>query len=323
VESANNEQLDLPIGESGAFRRMMNKIRRYAPFDDVPVLFEGETGTGKTILARFLHSLSGRADRPFEPIDLGTLDDGLAASALLGHTRGAYTGAISESLGPFATAHGGTVFLDEIENASAAVQRCLLRVTGEGELRPVGASRSVRVNVRLIAATNVPLASLLQERRLLPDLAARLSGCPVRVPPLREHAEDIPLLVRHFLLRFMGRVGYQEPPRIHSALMQTMLDDDWPENVRGLSRVVYRLLIEAAPAATITFEHCRDDLRYLIPGRAKAARRTPHEVRAAWREFGSAAKTARVLGISRATFYRLLHAGDRSRSPQEGPSLSD
>ena len=326
IEPAREVQPDLPIGESSVFRQMMDKVRRYAPFDDMPVVFEGETGTGKTILARFLHSLSPRARKPFEPIDLGTLEDGVAASELLGHARGAFTGAIADARGPFTSAHGGTVFLDELENASAAVQRCLLRVTGEGELRPVGASRSMRLDVRLITATNVPIGELVTARRLLPDLAARLCGCPIRIPPLREHASDIPLLVRHFVRSYMAKLGYERAPAVDPALMAALVRNEWPENVRGLSRVVYRLLIEAAPATTITIQHCRDDLGELVGRRARDGRRTADEAHEALRACGSATEAARRLGVSRATFYRLLKGaespGGHATSASE-PRLTD
>jgi len=307
--------VDRPIGESDRFVRMMGKVYRYAPHDALPVLLEGETGTGKTILARYLHRLSHRANRPFVEVDLGTLDEGVAASELLGHRRGAFTGAVADTHGPFAAAHGGTVFLDELENASAAVQRCLLRVTDEGELRQVGTVRSVRVDVRIVSATNVSLEELIQERRIQRDLAARLSGCLIRVPPLREHAQDIPLLVRHFIACFMGRLGYGTPPVFQSDLMAALTRHTWPDIVRGLSRVVHRLLIDAAPARSIGLEHCEDDLAFLRDVRAPCARPTPGDAQRALEQCGSATRAARQLGVSRATFYRLMRDSGAGPTP--------
>jgi len=303
---------DALVGESGAFRRLMDKIRRFAAHRDLPVVFEGETGTGKTALARHLHALSPESQRPFIEIDLGTLDDGIVASALLGHARGAFTGAIADQKGPFAAANGGTVFLDELENATMAAQRCLLRIVDEGEVRQVGATRSLHVDVRIIAATNVPLATLVDEKRIRRDLAARLAGCLIRVPPLRERADDIPLLVRHFTLRFMTKAGYATAPRLSGGLMDAIVRHDWPDNVRGLARMMRRLLIEASPIPVIGVEHCTDDLSFLNPSGESIRRCTPAQAHRALEELGTVVAAANSLGVSRATFYRLLkeHDGD-------------
>ena len=300
------EPPDALVGESDVFRRMMDKIHRYAEHDDIPVLLEGETGTGKTMLAQYLHRLSRRAQRPFIRIELGRVDDGLAAAELHGYRRGAFTGAVEDRPGPFAAAHGGSVFLDELQNVSAAQQRCLLRIVDEGEVQQVGAVRSVRVDVRIISATNVPLSQLLEEHTIRSDLAERIAACPIRVPPLREHLQDIPLLVRHYIARFWKPVGHRTAPEMQPELMAALTHHQWPGNIRSLRHVVRRLLIEALPDATVTFEHCRDDLAFLRTTCVEMPPATPADARRARGQCKTATEAARRIGVSRTQFYRLL-----------------
>jgi DNA-binding NtrC family response regulator len=317
--------IDTPVGESGVFRHVLDKIRRYAPHDDVPVVFEGETGTGKSILARYLHSLSPRARRPYLEIDLGTLDEGTLTSELFGHTKGAFTGAVADARGLFAHAHGGAVFLDELQYASRATQLRLLRIVDTGELRPIGASRGLHVDVRIITATNVPIARLLSERDFLPDLAARLLVAPIRVPPLREHRSDIPLLVERFLEELWPKSGYSNAPRLHPALVSALQLAPWPENIRGLAFTIRRLLIESSPAPVIGLEHCQDDLAHLRTATIRGRRPTPAEAEQLVREFGNVSQAARHLQVSRTTMYRYLDgsagdARDDENGVVDGPS---
>jgi DNA-binding NtrC family response regulator len=296
----------MPVGESDCFRRILKKIERYAAFD-IAVLLEGESGTGKTILARFLHDRSDRAAQEFLAVDVGALDDELAGSALFGHLKGAYTGAAANRTGLFAEAHGGTVFLDEIGKASPHVQRRLLRVVDTGELTPIGGNRSIRVSVRVVSATNVPLTTLVEDGRFLPDLAARIRGCTVRLPPLREHRDDIPALVRYFVARLAPATHYAQPPAVDDALMTALTRAPWRENVRELAFTVQRLLIEAHPAKTLRLQHCDDDLRPLRAYVARPRGRTTSEdVRRTVRERGSALAAARELGVSLSTVYRAM-----------------
>ncbi len=156
--------------------KALEQTRRFASHSDVPILIEGETGTGKTLLARYMHAISPRSDGPFEHVDIGTLDDTLASSELFGHIAGAFTDARRNRAGCFVSAKDGTIFLDEIGKASLAVQQKLLHAVEYGEVRPLGADRKVRVNARVVTASNRPLASLVEENRFLPDLHARLEA---------------------------------------------------------------------------------------------------------------------------------------------------
>ena len=307
-----------PVGTSETFRRLIQRIERYAPFDHIPVLFEGETGTGKTVLARYLHTRSTRARRPFVPVDIGALDDDLAGSALFGHVRGAFTGAVDARSGFFSEASGGTLFLDEIGKASSSVQRRLLSAVESEEVIPVGASRPVRHNVRLLAATNVPLEQLIESGALLPDLAARLRACVIRLPALRERPGDIPQLVRHFIARFAKLTGYEKAPTVADPLMTALTRAPWRDNVRELAFAIQRLLIEAYPAPVLRLAHCDDDLDHLrkLAKRERVAA-TPEQAVDLVRDHGSVRDAARELGVSLATMYRKLpgrRANDRERN---------
>jgi DNA-binding NtrC family response regulator len=227
------------------------------------LLIEGESGTGKTYFARELHLASERAAGPFEYVVLSALDDSLASSELFGHVEGAFTDARRSRAGRFATARGGTLFLDEIGKASAAVQQKLLHAVEYGEIRPVGADRDVRVDVRIIAASNVPLEQLVLGERFLPDLHARLNAFRVRLPPLRERRADIPAFVEQFVVAHALALGYPRTPSIHPDLMAALQRAPWPNNVRQLDSTLLRLLVDVDGAGELRLEHCVDDLSYL------------------------------------------------------------
>ena len=295
------------IGESAAFLHVLSKVRQYARYDGINVLFEGERGTGKTLLAHHLHAVSARGRGPFVRIDLGLLDEGTASSELFGHIRGAFTDAVAETRGLLAEANGGTVFLDELQHASLAVQKRLLRVCEDHVVRPVGAARDVPIDVRVIGGANVPLSELVAQRRFLPDLAARLSGGLIRVPPLCDRRADIPLLIHAFVVQSCRGRGYEVPPKVHPLLMVALMNAPWPENIRGLWCVTERLMIENAPAPVLGLEHCVDDLAFLRLGGWRGKRPPREVVEAALKECGGKRDlAARQLGVSRATFYRAL-----------------
>jgi DNA-binding NtrC family response regulator len=289
---------------------------KLAPFDQTPVLIEGESGTGKTYLAQLLHLRSPRARAPLHRVILSALDDNLAASDLFGHLSGAYTDARQSRPGHFVSANGGTLFLDEIGKASPSVQRKLLHAVEHGEVWPVGADRSVRLDVRLVTATNIPLAELVQQGQFLPDLAARLTGFRVRLPALRERREDIPDLVRQFVTLRAPAYGYgQLTPAVSAPLLRLLQGAEWPNNLRQLDSVVQRLLIEAAGDKELTVEHCRADLTFLDDDPEQTTREkaaiSPQIVSERLTILGSVTATARSLGVSRWTVYRYL---ERARS---------
>jgi DNA-binding NtrC family response regulator len=237
---------------------------------------------------------------------LSTLDDNLAASDLFGHVSGAYTDARQSRPGCFSSASGGTLFLDEIGKASPSVQRKLLHAIEHREIWPVGTDRPVRIDVRLVAASNVPLEQLAAEGRFLPDLVARLNSFRIRIPPLRERLGDIPALVQQFLELRAPRCGYDElVPRFDQLLLDLFQTATWPNNLRQLDATVQRLLIHADGAPVITHEHLGDDIADLGV-RSEEQRLTPAHVREVVASTGSKARAARVLGVTRQTVHRYL-----------------
>jgi DNA-binding NtrC family response regulator len=286
--------------------KALEQIRRFARHSDVPILIEGETGTGKTLLARYLHAMSPRSRGPFEHVDIGTLDDTLASSELFGHIAGAFTDARRNRAGCFVSAKDGTIFLDEIGKASLAVQQKLLHAVEYGEVRPLGADRKVRVNARVVTASNRPLSSLVEENRFLPDLHARLEAFRVYLPPLRQRRADIPLLVQCYVASHAPGCGYGNSlPAVAPELMQALTQAPWPYNLRQLSSTVHCLLFEAEGACELTLIHCRENLQYL---RGFARRDTSLALDDIERAIADAdhniSLAASRLGLDRSTLYR-------------------
>jgi two-component system response regulator HydG len=285
-------------------RRVLRAAERYAA-KDVILLIEGETGTGKSLLARHLHQCSPRAAQPYHEVALSALDDALAASDLFGHREGAFTDAKERRLGAFVVASGGTLFLDEIAKASSSVQRKLLVALETQRIRPLGADRDVPVNVRVIAASNIPLADLVAQERFLPDLYARLEAFRIELPPLRERRDDIPTLVRHFVANHAHRFAYPGGvPAVDAALLHALERADWPGNVRQLDGVMQRLLVDAGGAPVLGLAHVADELRgFLEPKGRRPHGESGEPLRL---PVANKAKAARILGISRTTLYRRL-----------------
>ncbi len=229
------------IGQSLAMRTIFGVFERIAP-TDATVLLEGETGTGKDVLARAIHQLSPRAKGPFIVVDCGAVSYSLIESELFGHERGAYTGAVSSRQGAFELADGGTVFLDEIGELPLDVQPKLLRVLETKELRKVGGNKTIKTNVRVIAATKRDLTREVQAGKFREDLYFRLAVVPVTVPPLRARREDIPALVNG-MLRAAATTG--EPLTVSAETMQALMAHDWPGNVRELRNVLERAVYMA------------------------------------------------------------------------------
>ena len=244
-----------------------NQIARAAD-SVVPVLIVGESGTGKELVARALHRNSQRAARPFVAINCGAITDTLLESELFGHTRGAFTGAVADTKGIFEQAQGGTVFLDEIGETSPALQVKLLRVLEEGEVRPVGGSRPIKVDNRVVAATNRDLERAVAEQQFRADLYYRLSVIVIRLPALRERRDDIPLLMAAFLKAACKRAGRQI--ELSSGALDVLLAYDWPGNVRQLENTIERIVLFSRGAVVGP-----DDLRDRAADRAPGYTRRP------------------------------------------------
>jgi len=229
------------VGKSGALRSLLKQVETVAPTDST-VLIYGETGTGKELVARALHNLSTRHACPFVKLNCAAIPTGLLESELFGHERGAFTSAIAQRIGRFELANRGTIFLDEIGEIPLELQPKLLRVLQEREFERLGSSRTLTTDARLIAATNRDIGALVQEQKFRSDLFYRLNVFPVRVPPLRERREDIPLLVQHFVERFSKRMN-RNIESVPKQGMDALINYSWPGNVRELENVIERAVI--------------------------------------------------------------------------------
>jgi formate hydrogenlyase transcriptional activator len=229
------------VGESAPLRRVLKEVETVAPTDST-VLIRGETGTGKELIARALHELSPRQGRTFVKLNCAAMPTGLLESELFGHEKGAFTGAIGQKVGRFELAHRGTLFLDEVGDIPPELQPKLLRVLQEQEFERLGSTRTIKVDVRLVAATHRDLARMVADGTFRADLYYRLNVFPVVLPPLRERPEDIPRLVRHFTQRFARRMG-RRIETIPSAVMEALVRYPWPGNVRELQNVIERAVI--------------------------------------------------------------------------------
>ena len=301
------------IGKSDAMQKVFDLVSKVAD-TDASVLIEGESGTGKELIARSLHFNSSRSDRPFLAVNCGALPESLLESELFGHTKGAFTGAVGDSKGLFRSAAGGTLFLDEIGEMPQVLQVKLLRALQEHEVTPVGSSVSQTFDARIIAATNKHLEDEVAEGRFREDLFYRLDVLQIRVPPLRDRREDIPLLVRHFTEK--ARRGNEKGPlNVAKEAMVALINYDWPGNVRELENAVERAGILAndeigpddlppkiASNASGTYES-RDTVSFR-PTLEEIERRYVVEVLTSVDE--DKARAADILGIDLSTLYRKL-----------------
>jgi formate hydrogenlyase transcriptional activator len=229
------------VGESPALKRILKLVETVAPTDST-VLILGETGTGKELIARAIHNLSGRRERVFAKVNCAAIPTGLLESELFGHERGAFTGAIAQKIGRFELAHRGTLFLDEVGDIPPELQPKLLRVLQEQEFERLGSNKTVRVDVRLIAATNAGLEQMVEEKKFRADLYYRLNVFPVTMPPLRERHEDIPLLVRYFAQKY-GRLMKKEIRTVPAEVLSALGKYPWPGNIRELENFIERAVI--------------------------------------------------------------------------------
>src|SRR5271166_1781968 len=234
-------EFDGMVGSSPALRAVLNQVRMVAP-TGATVLIAGETGTGKELIARAIHVHSERRHRPFVKVNCAAIPAELLESELFGHERGAFTGALAQRIGRFEAADGGTLFLDEIGDMPLHLQTKLLRVLQEQEFERVGGSRTISVDVRIVAATNRDLKGMVEENRFRADLYYRLAVFPMTVPPLRERREDIALLTRYFVQKHARRMG-RNIESIPTYALEALTNYDWPGNIRELQNVIERSVV--------------------------------------------------------------------------------
>jgi PAS domain S-box-containing protein len=304
------------IGSSVPMQRVYNLIESLA---DVPttVLINGESGTGKELVAAALHGSGVRSRGPFVKVNCSALSEHLLESELFGHVRGAFTGAISDKIGRFQKAHGGTLFLDEIGDISPAIQMRLLRVLQEGEFERVGDSTTIRVNVRIIAATNQSLSEMVTQGTFRQDLYYRLNVVRLDLPPLRERRDDLELLVAHFITKFNGKLS-TSVTAVSDDAMNIIRAGSWPGNVRELEHAIEHACI-LCKTTVITADDLPQELLCGVPGSGVALEISPSMFPAAAKlsladalaaSGGNKARAARLLGVSRMTLYRQLGASD-------------
>jgi len=300
-----------PAGIIGRSAGMLTVYKQsaYAADSWAPVLITGESGTGKELIARAIHRHSRRASRPFVAVNCGALVETLLESELFGHVRGSFTGAVTDHKGVFEQAHGGSVFLDEIGDTTPALQVKLLRVLQEAEVRPVGSTRTVRVDARVIAATNVDLDRAVAEHRFRQDLFYRLSVIVIHLPPLRERRGDIPLLIDQFLRASSVRSG--RTVTISPAAVNALGNYEWPGNVRELENTIERLVVFSRgeidvgdlPPAVIAAPTLREQLFVGLPTLDELERR--YLLHVLQEVGGNRSRAAETLGIDRRTLYRM------------------
>ncbi len=304
------------IGESKAMQEVFEHLRKVVD-TRVTVLIEGETGTGKELVASAVHYWSNRRDKLFVAQNCAAMPENLLESELFGHKKGAFTGATDDKKGLFELADGGTLFLDEVGEMPVSLQAKLLRVLQEGEIRPVGSSRTKRVDTRIVAATNRDLEKEVAEGRFREDLYYRLKVFPIRLPPLRERRQDIPTLAVHFLKRYTEEFG-RSVRGFSQHAMEAMQAYKWPGNVRELENEVQRLVIQAEPEQFIEPQHLSPRIRQAesILDRVRPAKGTLKEtmeeiekwlLRQALEEHGNnKSATAKTLGITREGLHKKL-----------------
>jgi len=295
---------------------VLDTVTQVAP-TTLPVVIEGPTGTGKEMVARALHGLSGRSG-PLQAVNCGALPPALAEAELFGHRKGAFTGAEQSSLGHVRAAHGGTLFLDELYDLAPAVQVKLLRVLQERQVTPLGETRPVAVDIRVVAASLTPLAKLVADGRLREDLAARLDGISIRLPPLRERRADIPGLLDYFLRLHSGG----RPPQLDGKLLEHLLLNAWPGNVRELELLTRRLLVLGKNEPVLRRSMIAPRPEPTPPSnelKPAPKRRAPEErepdlsrLREHYARHGNLTRAASEAGMSRQRAYRLL-AGPTTR----------
>ncbi len=300
------------VGGSAPLRKLVETVRRVGP-SDAAVLIEGETGSGKELVARGLHDVSDRSDRPFIVVNCGAISHELIESELFGHERGSFTGATAQRRGAFELAHNGTIFLDEIGELPYTLQPKLLRALEQREIKRVGGNETLPADARVLAATNRNLKEEVAKKTFREDLYFRVGAIRVEVPPLRDRREDIAPLAQHFLAGLSARSPRPLPP-LSPAALDALVSHDWPGNVRELRNAVQRavVLAEGAQLAASDFSFLRESStpspESEMPDgltRWEQAERT-NILAELSRQGGNKTRTARVLGIAKSTLFEKL-----------------
>jgi two-component system response regulator HydG len=300
------------VGRSAETRKLVGTIRRVAP-SDVPVLIEGETGSGKELVARGIHDASDRRDRPFVVVNCGAISPELVESELFGHEKGAFTGATAQRKGAFELAHNGTIFLDEIGELPFALQPKLLRALEQKEIKRVGGNETLQADVRILAATHRKLREEIARKTFREDLYFRIGAITISVPPLRDRREDVPAIARHFLEGMERRAG-RPLPRLSCGALDALTSYHWPGNVRELRNAVQRAVVmgEGPELSASDFSFLRPD----APGASDAAETAglsrweqaerTNILSELARQGGNKTRTARELGIAKSTLFEKL-----------------
>jgi len=303
------QNISMVVGKSSSMEKVIDIMKRVSPTEST-VLITGESGTGKELLASEIHKHSQRREAPFVVVDCGALVETLFESELFGHVKGSFTGAHVTKHGRFEVADGGTIFLDEISNISINIQAKLLRVIQEREVTRIGSTKPIKVDIRILAATNVSLAERVKQNKFREDLFYRLSVVPINIPPLRGRKEDIPLLLEHFLHKYNQKLS-KDIKGFTTEAKKAIMEYDWPGNIRELQNTIERAMV-----LTRNKKIGLNDLIYLGIGTPRSMiyptggkYKTLEEIEKEYIEsvlksqHGNKSKTARILGIDRKTLY--------------------
>jgi formate hydrogenlyase transcriptional activator len=292
------------VGRSDALKRVLEEVETVAP-TDATVLILGETGTGKELIAHALHRLSGRRNCPFVTLNCAAIPTGLLESELFGYEKGAFTGALSQKIGRFELAHCGTLFLDEVGDIPLELQPKLLRALQEKTFERLGGTRTIPIDVRLVAATNRDLTQMMADRLFRSDLYYRLKVFPITMPPLRDHAEDIPALARHFMRKYAKEMNRQVET-ISPETMKAFEEWPWPGNVRELENFIERSVILSQGATLRAPLAELQDLAVYTADGTLAGMERDYVVRVLRKTHGVISAAATRLGIPRTTLNALM-----------------
>jgi len=308
-KDAEQNELSMVVGKSSSMEKVIDIMKRVSPTEST-VLITGESGTGKELLASEIHKHSQRREAPFVVVDCGALVETLFESELFGHVKGSFTGAHVTKHGRFEVADGGTIFLDEISNISMNIQAKLLRVIQEREVTRIGSTNPIKVDVRILAATNVSLAEHVKQNKFREDLFYRLSVVPINIPPLRERKEDIPPLLEHFLQKYNQKLS-KDIKGFTTEAKKAITDYDWPGNIRELQNTIERAMVltrsKKVGLNDLIYHGISTSRPMIYPTGGKY--KTLDEIEKEYIEsvfksqHGNKSKTAKILGIDRKTLY--------------------